>query len=72
MQLHKELFDANYWKMLQSNIKEGCSRMSIPTGARSGFASSEGMTRHQAQKGTPWRPFSHSSARWRRAACDSL
>ncbi len=23
MQLHKELFDANYWKMLQSNIKEG-------------------------------------------------
>lgn len=23
MALHKELFDANYWKMLQSNIKEG-------------------------------------------------
>jgi isocitrate dehydrogenase kinase/phosphatase len=31
MQLHKELFDANYWKMLQSNIKEdvrGC--LSLP------------------------------------------
>ncbi|MBP8282211.1 MAG: bifunctional isocitrate dehydrogenase kinase/phosphatase, partial [Aeromonas sp.] len=23
MQVHKELFDANYWKMLQGNIKEG-------------------------------------------------
>ena len=23
LQLHKEMFDANYWKMLQSNIKVG-------------------------------------------------
>lgn len=37
MQVHKELFDANYWKMLQGNIKEGCSRMLIPTDARSAF-----------------------------------
>ena len=56
MQLHKDLFDANYWKRLQSNIRRVFEDV-YPLPAQEALSFPAGMTLAEVAKGTPWRPL---------------